>query len=103
MDHKFGSEVVTKKGKIFKFDDVTCLNSFLNSQEVPIGQVSEIVIVDFAKPGVLIDARKAYYVTNEEIKSPMGSNTAAFASPEGVKNINPGWDNSIRRWEDVSR
>jgi copper chaperone NosL len=103
MDHKFGSEVVTAKGKIFKFDDVTCLNSFLKSEEVPSDQVSEIVIVDFAKPGVFIDARNAYYVTNEEIKSPMGSNTAAFASPEAVKAINPKWDTSVRRWEDVSR
>lgn len=103
MDKKFGSEIVTTKGKIFKFDDVTCLKSFQTSGVLPADQVATIVITDFANPGTLIDARTAFYVTNEQIKSPMGSNTAAFASIDAIKSINADWATAVRRWDDVSQ
>src|SRR5690606_41654244 len=31
MDKKFGAEVVSVKGKVFKFDDMNCMVNFLNS------------------------------------------------------------------------
>ncbi len=31
MDKKFGSELVTKKGKVYKFDDTNCMLNFMNS------------------------------------------------------------------------
>ena len=34
MDPKFGGEVVTKKGKVFKFDDVHCLIRFSKSGKI---------------------------------------------------------------------
>ncbi|HEY3387683.1 MAG TPA: hypothetical protein VGK46_14315, partial [Saprospiraceae bacterium] len=31
MDKKFGAELVTAKGKVYKFDDVNCMVNFINS------------------------------------------------------------------------
>ena len=31
MDPKFGTELITTKGKIYKFDDVSCMQYFLKS------------------------------------------------------------------------
>ena len=31
MDNKFGAELVTKKGKVYKFDDMNCFLNFYNS------------------------------------------------------------------------
>ena len=28
MDHKFGAELVTNKGKVYKFDDINCMLNF---------------------------------------------------------------------------
>ncbi|MDP2364337.1 MAG: nitrous oxide reductase accessory protein NosL, partial [Ignavibacteria bacterium] len=33
---------------------------------------------DFSKPGKLVDARKSYYVHNNNFRSPMGLNVSAF-------------------------
>ncbi|HRI80568.1 MAG TPA: nitrous oxide reductase, partial [Cyclobacteriaceae bacterium] len=31
MDNKFGAEIVTDKGKIYKFDDMSCFLNYYNS------------------------------------------------------------------------
>jgi copper chaperone NosL len=101
MDNKFGGEIVTTKGKIYKFDDVNCMLSFYNSGDVSVDEMKEVLIVDFATPERLIDARKALYVKSESIKSPMASNIAAFESDKNLKEINKRWNGSILVWKEL--
>jgi copper chaperone NosL len=91
MDNKFGCEIVTKKGKIYKFDDVNCMNRFSRSGEVAPENIAFEMVADFANPGNLIDAKTAIYVRSPEIKSPMGSNIAAFSRKEDIKQVRPEW------------
>jgi copper chaperone NosL len=88
MDNKFGGEIVTNKGKIYKFDDVNCMLNFFHSSEVAAEDMKEILIVDFSKPEKLIDAKNALYIKSTSIKSPMASNVAAFESNEDLKKMN---------------
>lgn len=101
MDNKFGAEIVTTKGKIYKFDDANCMLNFFNSGEVPSEDMKEILIVDFSKPENLIDARNALYVKSESIKSPMASNVAAFESNEDLKQMNTDWNGIILSWGEL--
>jgi copper chaperone NosL len=101
MDNKFGAEVVTSKGKIYKFDDANCMLTFYNSGQVPTEEMKEILIVDFSKPGNLIDARNALYVKSESIKSPMASNIAAFESNEDLKKLNAEWNGILLSWGEL--
>ena len=34
-DNRFGAELITKKGKIYKFDDIHCLIGFIKEKAVP--------------------------------------------------------------------
>lgn len=77
MDNKFGAELVTTKGKVYKFDDINCLFSFYNGTSET-NDYRYIMVADFAKTDRLIDARKAHYLQSPEIKSPMASQVAAF-------------------------
>lgn len=86
MDKKFGAELVTKKGKIYKFDDVNCMLIFYNSNEVSPEDISCKLVVDFSQPANLIDAQDAFYLKSPEIKSPMGSQVAAFEKKESMDN-----------------
>src|SRR5688500_17656210 len=61
MDHKFGAEIVTHKGKVYKFDDANCMINFFNSGEITDQDAKHILMVDFAKPSNLIDARNALF------------------------------------------
>lgn len=77
-DQRFGAEVVTQKGKVFKFDDINCLNSYLGLDNLEETDISQIVVVDFLQKDRFIDIEKAFFLQHEDIKSPMRSDIAAF-------------------------
>lgn len=79
-DNKYGSEIVTDKGKVYKFDSIECLIEFALEKNI-IGDVNQTFLVtNFANPGNLIDTRTAVYVQNDDYRSPMGLNVSAFGS-----------------------
>lgn len=78
-DKRFGAEIVTKKGKVFKFDDLNCLVSYLQSGAVPTDQVAQVVTVDFKNSNAFIDVEQAFFLQNEAIKSPMRGDVASFS------------------------
>lgn len=101
MDKKFGAEVLSKKGKVYKFDDVNCMLTFYNGGEVSADAMKDILVIDFSKPGTLIDARNAFYLKSASIMSPMASNVAAFESADDQKKMNAEWNGVVLRWEDL--
>jgi copper chaperone NosL len=86
-DPKFGAEIITKTNKVYKFDDVNCLNNYIKSNEKISSQVNLIFFVDYAKEGKFILAEKAYYLQAEEIKSPMGGALAAFSTKDDLTKV----------------
>lgn len=102
MDNKFGAEIVTSKGKVFKFDDTNCLLNFMNNGEVKEQDIAHVLTTDFASPGVLIDAKSALYVKSEHIKSPMASNIAAFNNSTTLQSHNETWKGEQLNWTDLT-
>lgn len=88
MDRKFGAELVTTKGKVYKFDDVNCMLTFYHSGELEHRDFAYKLVTDFSHPAKLIEAADAFYLKSPAIKSPMASQIAAFqekASMDEVK------------------
>jgi copper chaperone NosL len=79
-DKRFGAEIVTKKGKVYKFDDLSCLVAFQKSNSVPADQVAQVVSIDFSKDGALLDVNQAFFLKNDALKSPMRGNVATFSN-----------------------
>jgi len=77
-DNKYGAELVTDKGKIYKFDSIECMVEFSLVKNTLGDTNNKLLITDFDNPGNLIDARIAYYIKNDEFRSPMGLNVTAF-------------------------
>jgi copper chaperone NosL len=46
MDERFGAEIVTKKGKIYKFDDLNCMIGFINSGSVSEENIEQLLVVE---------------------------------------------------------
>jgi len=78
-DKRFGAEIVTRKGKVFKFDDLNCLVSYLKSGAVAKDQIAQVVAVDFKNSNVFIEVEQAFFLHNEAIKSPMRGDVASFS------------------------
>lgn len=85
VDKKFGGELVTKKGKVYKFDDINCLMTFYHSNEIPTEDYSYKLVVDYAQPGKLIEANNAFYLKSDTIQTPMASHVAAFEDEGTMK------------------
>ncbi|MCC7301777.1 MAG: nitrous oxide reductase accessory protein NosL [Bacteroidia bacterium] len=78
-DHKFGSELVTMKGKIYKFDSVECMIWFLNSgYNKGNMDFKYILTTDCTRPGEWIDASRASYLISKDVPSPMGAFLSAY-------------------------
>lgn len=82
MDPKFGGEIVTKKGKVFKFDDAKCIATFLNKRAVGLSEIHQTLFVDYSGKEEFIPVSKVEFVVSSQFKSPMGGKAAAF---NGVK------------------
>jgi copper chaperone NosL len=79
-DNKFGSEMITAKGKVYKFDSIECLLGFAFEKNIVGDDNQTFLVTDFSMPEKLIDAQSAFYIHNDNYRSPMGLNVSAFAS-----------------------
>lgn len=101
VDKKFGAEVVTKKGKVYKFDDVNCLINFYNSDQEPRENVEFLLVIDFDSVSHFINAKAGFYAKSPMIKSPMGSQVAAFSTKEQFKMRNKEWNGIALSWGEL--
>ena len=84
MDQKFGAELVTKKGKVFKFDDVNCLLRYMRSGAIAKKEYKGVLVVNFAKKAELLPVSAASFLLADYVISPMGSRVAAFHTQEAA-------------------
>jgi len=81
MDKHFAAELVTGKGKVYKFDGIECMAAFLKQNPaITNDAASTFLINDFAHPGIFSDARKAWFLHDASVASPMGANLSAFVN-----------------------
>jgi copper chaperone NosL len=78
-DNRFGSEIVTTKRKVYKFDSVESMIAY-RLEYLQSDEIHSYWVTDFANPGTLIPAENAYYLKAEKIHSPMGLGLVAFAN-----------------------
>jgi copper chaperone NosL len=78
VDPKFGAEIVTKKGKVYKFDDAHCLAVFLERRGVELSDIHQTLFVDYNNSSELVKVSSVEFVVSSRLKSPMGGNAAAF-------------------------
>lgn len=97
-DLKFGGEIVTKKSKVYKFDDVGCMLNFLESGTMPEKDISLKLIINYEKPNTFLEADKNFLLVSPEIKSPMNSHVAGFATREAAEKMNSTKTGEIVNW-----
>ena len=100
-DSRFAAEVKTTKGRVYKFDDITCMTAYLREHNDV--TFSGLWVSNFDGPQQLIDATTAYYIQDESFNSPMRGNTAAFTSKEAAGAIATKLQAAVTIWDSVSK
>lgn len=101
VDPKFGGEVITKKGKVYKFDDIICMVRYLKSGILKEEKIAQRVIINFEKENDFLDVSKTTFWVNPELRSPMGSNTAAFVSRQAAEKAKAGKEGQLLNWYEL--
>jgi copper chaperone NosL len=100
-DPKFGGEVVTKKGKVYKFDDIICMTHFLKAGTIEDKTISKKVVINFQKQNDFIDVETAFLLVSADLKTPMGSNAAAFVSQTEAEKAKANSPGKVISWIDM--
>jgi copper chaperone NosL len=87
MDDRYGAEIVTTKGKVYKFDSIECLAADLVKGTVPKGVIHSLYVIDFETPGQLIPTDSAHFVISKKLLSPMGMNISAYRDTAIAANV----------------
>lgn len=101
VDPKFGGELITKKGKVYKFDDLNCMIRFMKTGTLAENEISKKVVINSQKVNDFIDVNKAVFFTGDEVRSPMGSNTLAFASQQEAEKFKGQQPGTFLKWEEL--
>lgn len=87
VDNKFSCEMVTSKGKAFKFDDMLCLVRYMKAEQIAEADLKYLVVSDYLEGNSFLEIKKAWFLTSMELKSPMNGNIAAFKSAADAKSV----------------
>lgn len=95
VDPKFGSEMVTEQGRVYKFDAVECMVPFMreNSDLEP----ALVLSIAFDDPEKLYEVDQLYFEIDAKYQSPMGGNIAAFKR----KNDNASIPGNALTWNEL--
>lgn len=88
-EEQFSSQYVLKDGEVRKFDDLGCMLHYISHGEPGEKEKSEITnyyVKDYSS-GDWIDGGSAYYVSSEDIKTPMGYGVVAFKNQNSIREL----------------
>jgi copper chaperone NosL len=101
MDHRYGAELVTQKGKVYAFDAAECLIDYLYYHEDLVQSASYLLVTSYTEPDVLIDALSATYLVSKELPSPMGAYLTAFSSRDVAKEYQDNNSGDLYTWDEL--
>ncbi len=85
-DPKWGAEIITDKGKVFKFDVVECMIAYYYTK-IDTNKVQSMFTIDFTNPGHFIEAKQAKYIRTLQFPSPMGLNAISLKTYDDTAKI----------------
>jgi copper chaperone NosL len=101
VDNKFASEIITNKGRAYKFDAAECMIKYIKEGKIKEEDIKGRFVTDASKPGNFIDATKAAYLISENFPSPMGANLSAYGSTGDAEKFQKNYSGDVKTWDEV--
>lgn len=99
VDRVHAAEIVTKKGKAYKFDATECMVNFMNDFDT--ADVELYLSNNYTEPESLIDATKATFLISKNIPSPMGAFLSAFKSKDEAQKTQSEKEGTLYTWDEL--
>lgn len=100
-DAKFGAEIITEKGKLYKFDDIGCMINFIKNNLNVNVKVKNILAVNYASNQKFLNVNECAFLKSSDLHSPMNSGIAAFASINEAQGFLKKFAGNILTWNQL--
>ena len=98
-DGKFGAELITSKGRIYKFDDIFCMIKYHKDNTNVL--IQSFYIHDYNQDNALIPAETAFYIKGGDINSPMHGNIIAVKTKEEAQILAQKFNANPISWQEI--
>jgi copper chaperone NosL len=102
-DQKFGSEMVTTKGKVYKFDSIECLAAYYFTTALSPDEIHSGWVTDFSHPGSFLNVSSCVIIASERQKSPMGMGLVAVGTAQEAASLIEVVGGKTLPWDGVVR
>ncbi|MAO07297.1 MAG: hypothetical protein CL596_01135 [Alteromonas sp.] len=99
VDKIHASELITDKGKVYKFDATECMLNYLN--ENPNLPVGNLLTNYYESPTDLTASQEATYLISKNLPSPMGAYLTAFKSKEMAEKVQNEKGGNLYNWQSL--
>jgi copper chaperone NosL len=99
VDKVHAAEIVTTKGKVYKFDATECMINFMDEFET--SNIELFLSNNYSTPEELIDSKEATFLISENVPSPMGAFLSAFKNKEDAVKLKDEKGGEIYTWEEL--
>ena len=101
MDKRYATEIVTAKGKVYKFDSVECMVEFLKAGKVNKEDAGLVLVTPFNHPEQLMDAGTSQILHCKNLPSPMGRYLTAFKDEAEAAPFKEQFGGDLYSWESL--
>lgn len=102
-DEQYGAEIVTRKGRVYKYDAIECMAGALLKGDIDEESVALLLTIDHSNPTVLVDAATAVYLHSPTLRSPMGLNLTSFADRADAAETAERYPGEMLTWEQTKK
>ncbi len=102
VNKQHAAQYVSNKGRTYVFDAIECMVWQIENLQNE-DNLAFMLVANYANPGQLINAKDAFFLISERIKSPMGANLSAFDSQKSAIQIAETSDAEIYDWNQLKK
>lgn len=96
---KYGAELITEKGKVYKFDSIECLAAY--SDKINPREIHSMWVVNFSRPNDLINVSNSHFLLSDNLKSPMGLYLSSHKDESNLLEIQKQYGGKKINWNEL--
>ncbi|MFT6799550.1 MAG: copper chaperone NosL [Nonlabens sp.] len=100
VDKIHGAELITDKGKVYKFDAAECMINYVNENKK--SEIGSLLTNYHEEPTFFITNREASFLISENLPSPMGAYLTAFKSKAKAEEMLAEKGGTIYTWNELN-
>jgi copper chaperone NosL len=103
VNTKFGAELITQKGKLYKFDDMICMMNFLENTMQKKQIIKNIFPVNYTNNQKFTDINQSVFLVSQNFRTPMNSGIAAFETQQEATLFLKDFPGKIITWDQLQQ